>query len=379
MIRLIVIDDDYDLRDTLCNYLEHNSFNIVGKGSNGKEAVDLYQQMNPDVVIIDLSMPEYDGNYAIEKIREINPNAKIIMITGYGIYPPNLIPLKHTPNEILTKPTDFEQLIKTIHNLTEVKMDSREHGKSLDIILQNNTEELIQAHRLNAIGELSARIAHDLRNPLMIIKTSIEMMKVKEIRKDSGEFNYFSKIDKAIARMTHQIEEVLDFVKPKPLFIQTYSILDIIKSSISKTTKSENLVITLPQNDCFIGCDAKKLEIVFLNLISNAIQAMNNDGKIDVRIVDNGEDVLIEIEDNGSGIPADKLPKIFDPLFTTRQIGTGLGLPCCKTIVEKHGGVIDVKTILNKGTTFSIKLLKNLDAEIIEHKPKSSPLSYVLL
>ncbi len=119
MIRLIVIDDDSDLLDGLCEFLEHNSFNVVGKGSNGKEAVDLYLQMNPDVVLIDLSMPEYDGNYAIEKIREIDSDSKIIMITGYDTSSRNL-PL-NTLNEILTKPIDFKQLIKTIHNLTEVK------------------------------------------------------------------------------------------------------------------------------------------------------------------------------------------------------------------------------------------------------------------
>lgn len=119
MIRLIVIDDDHDLLDGLCEFLEHNSFNVVGKGSNGKEAVDLYLQMNPDVVLIDLSMPEYDGNYAIEKIREIDSDSKIIMITGYDTSSRNL-PL-NTLNEILTKPIDFKQLIKTIHNLTEVK------------------------------------------------------------------------------------------------------------------------------------------------------------------------------------------------------------------------------------------------------------------
>jgi len=119
MIRLIVIDDDPDLLDGLCEFLEHNSFNVVGRGSNGKEAVDLYLQMNPDVVLIDLSMPEYDGNYAIEKIREIDSDSKIIMITGYDTSSRNL-PL-NTLNEILTKPIDFKQLIKTIHNLTEVK------------------------------------------------------------------------------------------------------------------------------------------------------------------------------------------------------------------------------------------------------------------
>ena len=221
--------------------------------------------------------------------------------------------------------------------------------------------QILQKQQLDDIGKLSARIAHDLRNPLMIIKASIEMMKKKGICEHTDASNYFSKIDKAIIRISHQIEEVLDYVEPKPLSIQRFSILDIIKSSVSKTTKFENLVITLPSNDCFIMCDIKKLEIVFYNLITNAIQAMNNDGKIDVEIVDNGNDILIKIEDNGSGIPDDKLPKIFDPLFTTRQIGTGLGLPCCKNIVEKHEGVIDVKTILNKGTTFFIKLPKNLE------------------
>jgi len=221
--------------------------------------------------------------------------------------------------------------------------------------------QILEKQQLDDIGKLSARIAHDLRNPLMIIKTSIKLMEEKGICEHSDAPCYFSKIDKAITRISHQIEEVLDFVEPKPLSIQRFSILDIIKSSVSKTTKFENLVITLPSNDCFIMCDIKKLEIVFYNLITNAIQAMSNDGKIDIEIVDNGNDVLIEIKDNGSGIPDDKLPKIFDPLFTTREIGTGLGLPCCKNIVEKHEGVIDVKTILNKGTTFIIKLPKNLE------------------
>jgi len=119
MIRLIVIDDDNDVLDGLCDLLVHYSFNVVGKGSNGKEAVDLYLQMKPDVVLIDLSMPEYDGKYAIEKIREIDSDSKIIMITGYDTSSYNL-PL-NTINEILTKPIDFKQLIKTIHNLTEVK------------------------------------------------------------------------------------------------------------------------------------------------------------------------------------------------------------------------------------------------------------------
>ena len=135
MIRLIVIDDDPDLLDALCEYLEFNSFNVIGKGSNGKEAVDLYREMNPDIVITDHSMPQYDGNYAIERIRQIDSDSKIIVITGHDTFSSNFS-LKHTPNEILKKPIDFKQLIKNIHSLTEAKNEPDKHEIFLEKKLQ---------------------------------------------------------------------------------------------------------------------------------------------------------------------------------------------------------------------------------------------------
>jgi len=93
----------------------------------------------------------------------------------------------------------------------------------------------------------------------------------------------------------------------------------------------------------------------------NAVQAMNGIGNIHVRTKNEEKAIIIEIEDTGPGIPQDILSKIFEPLFTTRQIGTGLGLVSCKSIIEKHGGVITVKTRINKGTTFIIELPKTCD------------------
>ena len=125
----------------------------------------------------------------------------------------------------------------------------------------------------------------------------------------------------------------------------------------------QQVAIDLPKTDTSLICDASKLEIVFSNLILNAIQAMNGIGSIHIRIKNEEKTITIEIEDTGPGIPQDLLPKIFEPLFTTRQIGTGLGLVSCKSIIEKHGGTLTVQTQTNKGTTFFIELPKICDRQ----------------
>lgn len=213
--------------------------------------------------------------------------------------------------------------------------------------------------RLSAIGELSARIAHDLRNPLGVIKNSIEIMKIKNPAMDEKSQNDLSRLDRAVTRMTHQIDEVLDYVTPKPLNLSENSLTNIINSALERMIKPDTVKINLPENDIIISCDAEKLEIVFANLITNAIQAMNNKGEITIRIIDDQKNVLTEVEDTGSGMSTETMAKIFDPLFTTKQTGTGLGLVSCKSVIEHHGGSIGVKSEPGKGTIFIIKLPKS--------------------
>ncbi len=219
-------------------------------------------------------------------------------------------------------------------------------------------EEKIKSERFSVIGELSARIAHDLRNPLSVVKNTVELMKISYKDPDENTLKHFLRLENSILRMSHQIEDVLDYVKPKSLVLENHSLLAILNSTLERIRKPDTVTINLPENNANLTCDSEKLEIVFINLITNAIQAINHKGTINIRVSEQSEYVLIEVEDNGPGIPDDLLPKIFDPLFTTRQIGTGLGLPSCKNIIEKHGGMIDVKTVLGQGTTFIIKLPK---------------------
>lgn len=120
----------------------------------------------------------------------------------------------------------------------------------------------------------------------------------------------------------------------------------------------KNVRIIIPTEDTVLLGDVKQLETVFANLILNSIQAMDGDGKIMIQAIDSDQMVAIDVIDNGRGIEKDDLPHVFEPLFTTKQTGTGLGLASCKAIIENHGGSIDCSSIPNRGTVFTVQIPK---------------------
>ena len=218
---------------------------------------------------------------------------------------------------------------------------------------------MTQAERLSAIGEIYARLAHDLRNPLTVIKGTVEIVKAKNKNVETGfSSKQIEMMERAVSRMSNQIDEVLDFVKIQTLHATKNSILETIGLSVAKIPKSDDLSIKVMGSNIEFVYDADKLEVVFDNLITNAVEAINEKGQITIRIKDNGNEIVLEFEDSGEGVPEEILPKIFEPLFTTKQRGTGLGLASCKRIIEQHGGSISIKT---QPSVFTIKLPKLLE------------------
>lgn len=211
--------------------------------------------------------------------------------------------------------------------------------------------------KLVHIGELTSRITHDMRNPLtVIINYSTMVRKNSKNKLDKKSLDQLALIEDEARKMYHQIEDVLNYVKLPPLKLQTHSLHDILKKVIDRIETSDDIIIHLPKSNPQIVCDIDKLEIVFVNLISNAIEAMDKSGTISINSSETKDTVTIEVEDSGPGINDANLEKIFEPLFTTKPTGTGLGLASCKNIIERHQGTIMVK---NNPTTFTIKLPKN--------------------
>jgi signal transduction histidine kinase len=271
----------------------------------------------------------------------------------------NNLPDKHgvTHQEILYNEKDNKLFcILEAPNKESIEKHHQDIGIKCDFIFEISiakTESLMRAQRLRAIGELSSRVAHDLRNPLGIIKNAVELIEMSSTYSTDEKLQKrIGMIKNAAERMLRQINDVLDFVRTRPLQLEKNSLSMILESSL-KSIIPKSIKITKPNNDVSIMCDSKYLELVFGNIITNAIQAMEKSGEIKVRFIQNKKYVKIEIEDSGPGIPEDKREQIFDPLYTTKPNGTGLGLVTCKNIVEQHGGSISFR---NNPTIFEINL-----------------------
>lgn len=224
----------------------------------------------------------------------------------------------------------------------------------------------IRNERLSAIGELSASMAHDLKNPLAVIKASSDILKRKfgsqKNDKDEKLDRLFSNMDDAVSRMSHQIKDVLDYVRITPIDIKESSLNKIIHNSIYSLNVPNNVTISLPKDDLNIKCDVHKMEIVFINLLLNAIQAIGDKkGEISVLANDEDQNIIIKVQNTGGDeIPEELLSQVFDPLVTTKYQGTGLGLSTCKNVIMQHGGSIHAT---NFPTTFHILLPKNIDLD----------------
>lgn len=229
----------------------------------------------------------------------------------------------------------------------------RSNQRHIDRITKLN-EDLVKSEKLSAIGQLASRLAHDIRNPLSVIKNTVEIAKNNQAL-DEKTASQLDRIDRAASKINYQISDTLDFVRTTQLQIKENSIKRILSHVVDRIEKPSTVIINLPESDHTVKCDAEKLEVAIANLITNSIQAMDGDGTINIRVNDQDKFHTLEIEDSGPGIPENILPKIFEPLFTTKPKGTGLGLATVKNIVEQHNGSIYVK---NNPTVFTIHLPK---------------------
>ncbi len=259
------------------------------------------------------------------------------------------------------------ELEETTCKLEETEEELKKERDNLENQVKLKTKQLLKTEKLTTIGELSARIAHDMRNPLSIIKNTAEIIQTSQENMDENTKTQWERHERAVYRISHQVDDVLDFVKETSLEKKPTKISVVLHDTIDRIEIPDKIKISLPKTDATIPCDSERLEIVFVNLIMNSIQAIGKKpGKIFINIAEEPSDIiLITFHDNGPGIPKKLISKIFDPLFTTRQIGTGLGLPSCKNIIEKHGGSIDVVGNRGQGAKFLIRLSKKTEWEQI--------------
>jgi signal transduction histidine kinase len=221
-------------------------------------------------------------------------------------------------------------------------------------------EQLSRAERLSSLGEMVAVISHEIRNPLGIIRSSSELLEKKMAQFDPTN-TVPSIIVEESARLNSIITGFLDFAKPKQLHMTSFRIEEILEKNINflgSKIDNEGYIINTQFNSDLpeITADHDMLYQAFLNILINAMQAMPDGGKIHVETSLNNNTVIILFEDEGTGIPEDLLGKIWDPFFTTKEKGTGLGLGVVKNIVESHGGNIKISNRPLRGACVFIEM-----------------------
>ncbi|MBE2189416.1 MAG: PAS domain-containing protein [Desulfobulbaceae bacterium] len=229
------------------------------------------------------------------------------------------------------------------------------------------TDKLVQADKLVLLGQLSAGVTHEIRNPLAAINLNLQILK-RNTKTETPEYEYINTALQGVERIARIVEVTLNFSKPALPDIQDSNINTIVTSSmelVASVLKRKEIKIELKLADKMpkIPLDAKQIQQVLINLITNAADAVSQYGLIQLKTYiehgsrkGDGEYAVISVTDNGAGIPPEDLPKIFNPFFTRKPDGTGLGLPITQRIMHQHSGVIDVESTMGKGSTIYVKL-----------------------
>jgi two-component system sensor histidine kinase AtoS len=222
-------------------------------------------------------------------------------------------------------------------------------------------QQLYHADKLSSIGQLSASVAHEIKNPLASIKTLGQLLQ-EETEEDDDRREYIDVIVSEVNRLNGVVEQLLKYAKPEGSMFKEQSFADVIKPVLALVNhEAERNRVKLEAEydpELKVYVDAEKIKQVFLNLIFNGMQAIGNGGLITVRAIKEPESLwtAFEVRDSGQGMPEEVCKKVFEPFFTTKQRGTGLGLAIVKKIIDLHGGKIEVKSEAGKGTVFSFYL-----------------------
>ncbi|HDD45140.1 MAG TPA: response regulator [Candidatus Desulfofervidus auxilii] len=372
-MKLLLIDDEEPVREILSLSLRSDGYEVITAG-DGEEGIRLFQQEKPPIVLTDIKMPGMDGIEVLKKIKQIDPETEVIIITGHGDMDLAIQSLKLEASDFITKPIKDEALaiaLKRAIKRREMRQKLNEYTTSLENKVREAIEEirikemqLFQSRKLAALGTLLAGVAHELNNPLSNIYTSCQIL-LEEI--ESPDLDFKKQLLKQIEEQTNKarniVRSLLEFSRQREFKKEILNLKEIMEETIGfvqgQIPPKVEMIIEIP-DDIEIYADKQHIEQAFLNIITNAIQAIPDKGTVSIKAsVDKDKGVVnIEFKDTGVGIEPDILPRIFDPFFTTKEVGegSGLGLFITHEIIERHQGHIAVESEVGKGTTFLIKM-----------------------
>jgi PAS domain S-box-containing protein len=271
--------------------------------------------------------------------------------------------------------------VGTVQDVTEIiiaEMELAKYREQLEFMVEDRTQqlrnaqdELIRKERLATLGQLTATVSHELRNPLGAMRPSLYVIEKTSDKTDTRIQSAIERVDRNISRCDHIIDELLDFSRITELNIKTTNIDRWLDSLIDEQVIAEGILLTknFGLDELELDVDSNRLQRAVINVIENACHSMMDNNQVsvtddnahlDITTTRNRQRVEIIISDTGIGISEDVLDKIFEPLFSTKGFGVGLGMPTVKQIIEQHSGGVNIESKPGKGTKVTLWLPFNI-------------------
>lgn len=384
--RVLIVDDHHINRLLLKMPLERAGFEVTSAagGADAIKLIGIDQETPPtppfDMIVLDIMMPDISGMEVLRRIRKIHPPQilPVIMATAKEESKDIVDALQLGANDYVTKPIDIPVLLARI----EVHVALHEtHMK-----LQLAQSSLIDAAKMESIGRLSAGVAHEVKNPLYVLQMGVDFFLMKGDANDEHTGKTLKNMQNAIDRADSIIRSMVDFSRTEELRLVESDLNELIEQALvlvrhETSARQITLDVQLGGDLPPVLADRTKIEQVMINLLTNACHAMEDGGRLQVRSrrIDPGmidpddmdrrarkirefkNGVMVEIIDEGTGIPDEYMLKLFDPFFTSKAAGkgTGLGLSVTKTIIDLHGGFIELGNAEPKGARACVYLDAN--------------------
>jgi len=350
--KLLVVDDNIDFVNFVRKVLIDENYKL-SIALDGKSAIEKAITEKPDLVLLDLKLPDFSGEEVLERIKKHNKDVLVVVITGYGGDQIALEMMRKGAIDFLIKPVGPQVLIKAIKNALEIR-EAQQEDKQFDPNL--------------SLERFFPFLAHEIRNPLHAISGALTIIQRRADSNDEILGQSIKIIHEEIQHLNDFVQECLDFIKPvnrgRFIEVDVNAVISVVINMIGHImelgSKGIRIVTEFDPHIPKIYTNYEELKQAFINIVKNGCEAMPQGGELRISTMQrSGSARWIEIlfTDNGVGIKNEVLPSLFTPFFTTKPLGTGLGLAVCRRIItERNRGEISIESEEGKGTRVKVKL-----------------------